>query len=414
MRPFHANIGWGDRDADQFIQPKIVDSVTGCLVYLKRRMLDKCGFYDESWQEMSAKPRQQPLWMEQDDLCLTAWEHGITTVVAPHIGAMYSLSMDEIVSRTTNAPEAYASYWLRKWGWHPFFPDLHAIRRRWINTPLCREIGNDLLDSWPSDHPPVDVIIPTRNRVDTLKALFASLARTDYPTMEVHILNNGSTDSTRDYLEETRKSFPFPLTAIHLPVNIGVPAALNWLVSISKAPLVARMEDEVSFSPDWLKNFVSSLRDHPYVGVVGGKLAATHDSNLILNADSRFHPEIFCHSGERDGGQCDYLSYVSCILEPCCLYRRKALLRAGPFELIYGPCVMDDLDHPIAVQAAGYDVLYNGHVKILHPHKASSKKNQDLFILSHHKLHTKWGRDVFEILDKSLDFRGRRLEDLKG
>lgn len=74
----------------------------------------------------------------------------------------------------------------------------------------------------------LSVIIPTHNRVDHLPGLFASLAAQDYPAdeWEVVIVNDGSADATREYLESAEGPRPLNLRVIHQPQS-GVAAARN-------------------------------------------------------------------------------------------------------------------------------------------------------------------------------------------
>ena len=47
----------------------------------------------------------------------------------------------------------------------------------------------------------VSVLMPTYNRVDSLKESVNSFINQDYKDADLFILNNGSTDSTAEYLK---------------------------------------------------------------------------------------------------------------------------------------------------------------------------------------------------------------------
>ncbi len=407
-RAGHANRAWNEFDIGQLGEIQEVDSVAGSVVLLKRAMLRICGGYDDQFQSGD----RPPLWIEQDDLCLTAALHGFATVVTPHCCVFLDRDVSNITPAADIRTSPFFDRWQTKWKWNPLLPDLRVIRNEWPEAPWARRFGKSLLDSWGEAPPPVDIILPTRNRVRELRAFFESLATTDYPSFKVYVANNGSTDETQGYLDSVKSSFPFPIHPVHFPVNIGIASALNWLVSISSSPLVARLDDENSMPSHWLTTLVSTLRRNPYAGVVGTKINATQEPDLILNADGRLYPTAQCHSGERDKGQYDYVSRVSMVLGSCVLYRRKALEIAGPFENAFGAYTMDDLDHPLAIRAAGYDVLYDGRVTVHHPNKQSLKRTLAYIQHSFPKLFAKWGSDVFEIIESALDQEGRRLEAL--
>jgi hypothetical protein len=86
------------------------------------------------------------------------------------------------------------------------------------------------------------------------------------------------------------------------------------------------------------------------------------------------------------------------------------------FDLRYSPSQFDDPDHHLAVAAAGYEILYDGRVGVVH--KLNNGLARSYAALSNQqgnaaKMYGKWGSDVFEVLEKSLDLsrEGRYLPD---
>src|SRR5262249_21151127 len=101
----------------------------------------------------------------------------------------------------------------------------------------------------------------------------------------------------------------------------------------------------------------------------------------------------------------------------CCnLYRRDVFARCGLFDLRYSPSQFDDPDHHLAVAAAGFEILYDGRVGVVH--KLNNRLDRSYAALSNQqgnaaKMYGKWGPDVFEVLERSLDLsrEGRYLPD---
>lgn len=400
-RPHQSNLGWGDFHNSLFQEISIVDSVAGACVYLKRKMLDAVGGYDPQFESNGT------LWIEQDDLCLKAWSQGWGTVFFPHVAAIYdAVPMVDILKRFYSDQKSRLQ-WQNKWGWNDEFPDLHAIREKWGTTPICREIGEALLDNWKGEkYPEVDILLTTRNHCDRLKTLLPVLEKTDYSKFRILICNDASTDGTTEFLKNYR--FSVPVEIISPPVNVGIHVGLNWLFSLSTASVVVRFDDEVTLPSFWLKRFVDTLRAHPYAGAVGGKLCAEERPEIIAHADARVYPpgpfEELCHTNQVDQGQVDYVSRVSLIGGSCLVYRRIAVEKGGVFEEL-----LDDVHHILKVQFAGYDVLYDGMVKILHPSKMRTKKIDATYPFKWQGLGHLYGADVYEVLDRGLDLMGRRL-----
>ena len=60
------------------------------------------------------------------------------------------------------------------------------------------------LDEWP----PVSMLVPARNEADNIEACLSSLLAQDYPNYEVIVLDDGSTDETREILDRIKIKEP--------------------------------------------------------------------------------------------------------------------------------------------------------------------------------------------------------------
>lgn len=69
------NIGkWDDPDKPEYKHMKRVGYVSGCSLFIKKSTIDKIGVFDEQFH---------PCYCEDSDLCYTAWENDLETVVTP-------------------------------------------------------------------------------------------------------------------------------------------------------------------------------------------------------------------------------------------------------------------------------------------------------------------------------------------
>jgi len=252
-----------------------------------------------------------------------------------------------------------------------------------------------------------------------------SLLESDYPDIRVWVLDNGSTDETPPFLKGLEGGGgKFPVTVVSTPVNIGLPAALNWLVRVSglagsdgvtPASLLARLDDDVILQPDWLSKMVSALKRHSQAGLVGCKILEP-DGKTIQFADHRFWPQGFGYENQPDEGQCDYLALSNSVRGCCLLYRREVFAAAGMFDIRYSPSQVDDPDHQVALRAAGYDVLFEGRVGVIHDLNAGkdfTPKAQANAVGNWIKFQGKWGGDAYEILQGAYEQSGRMIEDAR-
>jgi glycosyltransferase involved in cell wall biosynthesis/predicted DCC family thiol-disulfide oxidoreductase YuxK len=102
--------------------------------------------------------------------------------------------------------------------------------------------------------PDVSVIIATRNRASSLAELLETLAAQQTGgafTFEVLVMDNGSTDATRETVERLRATFPAPLRYAY-EERAGKPWALNAGLQLAQGRLLAFADDDVRAEPGWL------------------------------------------------------------------------------------------------------------------------------------------------------------------
>jgi GT2 family glycosyltransferase/glycosyltransferase involved in cell wall biosynthesis len=403
-----------------------VDSVPGALAYIRRAVFDAVGGCDE---------RYGPAWMDDDDFCIAARHRGHAVLVhggvkGVHFTRAMSPSHRVLIPETEVEVNKFAGhlkvacqrrqadYWEAKWGWHPGYPDLGEVRRLHGRTAVCWQVGEPLRWQPAAEFPTVDCCLVTCNTRGLLERCLASLARTEYPAdrLNVYVVDNASTDGTAEYLAGLAASYPFALHPIRLEVNTGCPIGLNFAVAAGAGELVARLDDDIVLPPDWLRPLVRDLALRPFAGCVGPKIVNDDERQAIQCGPYRHFPSIYGHDDEPDTGQADYFARTTHVRGCCNLYRRDALRRSGPFDGRFSPTQYDDPDHHLAVLQAGYEILYDGRVRVLHKlnnglgRTAAAVANQKA---NQAKLQGKWGVDAWEVVERSLELsrEGRYLPD---
>ncbi len=134
------------------------------------------------------------------------------------------------------------------------------------------------LESWPS----IDVIIPTRDRVDLLRQCIESVQASTYENFEITILNNGSVEAdTLEFFATT------PHRVIECPGPFNYAAIINRGVEQSSAEYVVTLNnDTIVRSRDWLEQLVgvASLDDVSIVGVTLLDQYDVHEHDGIIIA----------------------------------------------------------------------------------------------------------------------------------
>jgi glycosyltransferase involved in cell wall biosynthesis len=96
------------------------------------------------------------------------------------------------------------------------------------------------------------VVIPTYNRADELRATLCSLSKlSSNDAWELLVVDNNSTDATRDVVTQAAGQFPVELRYL-LESEQGRSAALNAGIRASRGDIVVTTDDDVRVEPDWL------------------------------------------------------------------------------------------------------------------------------------------------------------------
>jgi glycosyltransferase involved in cell wall biosynthesis len=115
----------------------------------------------------------------------------------------------------------------------------------------------------------VSVVIPTYNGIDNLPKILPLFARQNYPLaqFEVIVVNDGSTDETKRYLEDYRP--PFSLKTITHEKNRGRASARNSGIKHSRGAIIIMLDDDMSFGPNFILSHVKYHLEDKRLGVLG-------------------------------------------------------------------------------------------------------------------------------------------------
>jgi glycosyltransferase involved in cell wall biosynthesis len=119
--------------------------------------------------------------------------------------------------------------------------------------------------------PRYSVLIATYNRAEDLRRTLASLASiSTRHQWEVVVVDNNSSDSTREVVHACAATFPAPLRYTFESVQ-GRSAALNAGVAMALGDILLTTDDDVRVDPDWLDRAGDAL-DRMQCDYVGGRV----------------------------------------------------------------------------------------------------------------------------------------------
>jgi cellulose synthase/poly-beta-1,6-N-acetylglucosamine synthase-like glycosyltransferase/peptidoglycan/xylan/chitin deacetylase (PgdA/CDA1 family) len=122
----------------------------------------------------------------------------------------------------------------------------------------------------------VSVIVPAYNEEANIAATVRSLYASDYPAVEIIVVDDGSTDATADIVA----SLNLPGVRLVRQANAGKANALNTGIVRARGDLIVLVDGDTVFEPMALGRLVQPFAD-PYVGAVSGNTKVANRRGLL-------------------------------------------------------------------------------------------------------------------------------------
>ena len=125
-------------------------------------------------------------------------------------------------------------------------------------------------------NPLISVITLTHNKLEVTRKCLSSWLQTRYAPWELIVVENHSTDGTREWLKayaSEAERAGVRLRVIHNARNAGCSTARNQGIGKAAGDKLVFMDNDVAlYDRDWMVQLASCLDANPKVGIVGPKL----------------------------------------------------------------------------------------------------------------------------------------------
>lgn len=262
--------------------------------------------------------------------------------------------------------------------------------------------------------PLISVSLVTYNAERWLDACLASLLAQTHPDVEILVLDNGSTDGTRERLEAAVAGHPAIRLALS-PTNLGYAGGHNRAISESRGEFVCLLNQDIVLDPDFLAAALAAF-DAPTVGSVQGRLrwlspdlertSMIDSTGLQINRSRRITSR---GQGSPDGVHNDRPGLVFGVDGACPIYRRSALedVRIGG-EVLDEAFFMykEDVDLAWRLLLGGWDAAYAPDAVAWHARGAGESAAKTAWqVIQHRRGIPTWV--------KRLSWRNQRLMQIK-
>ncbi|RZU53026.1 poly-beta-1,6 N-acetyl-D-glucosamine synthase [Krasilnikovia cinnamomea] len=192
----------------------------------------------------------------------------------------------------------------------------------------------------------VTVVVPAYNEAANIAETVRSLVGSDYPDLDVIVVDDGSTDGTADIVERLR----LPRVHVIRQANAGKPAALNTGVRHAHGEVLILVDGDTVFAPDAVGRLIQPLRD-PRVGAVSGNTKVANRGGLL----GRWQHLEYVIGFNLDRRMFDIARCMPTVPGAIGAFRRAAIRDIGG---VSDDTLAEDTDLTMAIIRAGWRVVY--------------------------------------------------------
>ena len=200
----------------------------------------------------------------------------------------------------------------------------------------------------PDFQPSVSVLIPAYNEEDVIVETVNSVLESDYPKIEVIVIDDGSTDSTGELLDQQFGRNP-AVRVIHEP-NRGKSAALAHALDEATSEIVVTIDADTAIEPDAISKLVRHFV-HPRVGAVAGNVKVGNRISWL----TRWQALEYVTSQNLEKRAFDLLNCIAVVPGALSAWRAEAIHGCGGFS---SDTVAEDTDLTMAIRRAGWKISY--------------------------------------------------------
>jgi GT2 family glycosyltransferase len=220
----------------------------------------------------------------------------------------------------------------------------------------------------------VSIVIVTWNSAGTLAACLESIQEQTYPSIEVVVVDNASSDQS---VELVRENFP-GAKVIRNDANLGFCQGQNIGIHATSGEYVMPLNPDITMTPTYIAEMVRAINRDPSIGIVAGKLYLPElhppsgarlldGTGLFVNRARR---QYLRGHGEPDHGQYNQAGFIFGACGAAPLYRRKMLdeiqVEGEYFDQTFF-AHKEDFDLSWRAQLSGWKAWYQPAAVAFHP-----------------------------------------------
>lgn len=207
------------------------------------------------------------------------------------------------------------------------------------------------------------VIIPVFNQLKYTKQCLKFLFENTDPPFEVIVINNNSTDGTKEYLESLKDK----VITIHNSKNVGYSKSNNQASEIAKGDYLVFLNNDTIVKKGWLSEMIKLAETDEKIAIVGGKILFPQGDiqtvGMVIYQDGT--PYELYKNLDPDLPMVNKPREFQCVTGASMLIKKKIFFEIGRFDENFINH-FEDIDLCFRARDYGYKVFYCPTSVVIH------------------------------------------------
>lgn len=280
----------------------------------------------------------------------------------------------------------------------PALPEVIDARREFAGRQTWRSRADMLFAAAESVdlEVAISVVVVTFNNIDFTRSCLASLeTNSDCEALEIVVVDNNSSDGTREFLEEWAAS-KSRRKVIFNDSNRGYAAANNQGLAAASGDYFVLLNNDTYVTRGWVRTLSRHLRNDPTIGLIG---PVTNNIGNEARIRIRYEnmEEMERAASEYTRSNVGKLVELRTLAFYCVMLPRTAYERVGPLDESFGLGFFEDDDYCRRVERLGLRAVC-AHDVFVHHHlsasflKLDTETRRKLFDTNRALYESKWGK----------------------